>query len=360
MHTSIRWEVATAFAIIAAFGFAFSHGSCGASVGNKDPYIYVQFVDRSTGWIVGGRLLKTTDGGKNWSIVHDGADGTVKSDTVVNDLHRFQFIDREVAITWRGNIFGRSSDGGRTWPESFSIPPAKEYQWLSFFFLNPKEGWAVGKSIYYTGNGGQSWQELAQTPRGDYAQQRRIGIDPELANYWPRLRFTTPKDGVMARLDGMVLLTEDGGRTWQHVFEANIQLSDVFFSDNLNGWLAGKAGFVARTRDGGRTWVPIKTQTSNDLIAINFVNANHGCAVGSSCTIVCTNDGGMTWNVGSIKSPPASLPLLVSISFADELNGWAVGGLGIESSWGPIPSSANIALITKDGGTSWEPVNLPQ
>jgi len=316
-------------------------------------------VDASTGWIVGGRLLKTTDGGKNWSVVHENDDGTVKSDTVVNDLHRFQFINREVGINWRGNAFRRSSDGGRTWQESLSIPPANQYQLLSFFFLNPKEGWAVGKTVYYTNNGGQSWQELARSPRGDYAQQRRIGIDPELANYSPLLRFTTPEDGVMARLDGMVLLTQDGGRTWQHVFEANIQLSDLFFSDNLNGWLAGKAGFLARTRDGGRTWVPIKTPTTNDLIAIDFVNSNAGCAVGSSCTIVCTKDGGMTWNVASIKSSPATLPLLVSISFADELNAWTVGGLGIESSWGPVPASANIALTTNDGGQTWEPVNLP-
>jgi hypothetical protein len=47
------------------------------------------------------------------------------------------------------------------------------------------------------------------------------------------------------------------------------------------------------------------------------------------------------------------------MSFADELNGWAVGGFGIESSWGPISTSSNIVLTTKDGGQNWEPVNLP-
>ena len=143
----LRSKAAAALAIIGAFGFSFSQGSCGASLSNKDPYIHVQFVTASTGWIVGGRLLQTTDGGKNWSVLHDGDDGGIRSDTVVNDLHRFQFINPDVGISWRGNAFRRTSDGGRTWQERLSIPPAVDYQLLSFFFLNPKEGWAAGKSV---------------------------------------------------------------------------------------------------------------------------------------------------------------------------------------------------------------------
>ena len=224
-------------------------------------------------------------------------------------------------------------------------------------------GWSGARaatewSVYYTDDGGRSWQQLAQTPTGNYRHQRSIRISPELANYWPRLRFTTIKNGVMAKLDGMVFVTDDGGKTCQHVFEANIQLSDLSFSDNLNGWLVGKAGFVLRTRNGGRTWLPIKTPTNKDLIAVNFINSNVGCAVGSECRIVCTKDGGTTWTTPSVKALPNTPPLLVSASFADENNGWAVGGFGIESSWGLRPSSSNIVLHSKDGGDNWERVNL--
>ena len=43
---------------------------------------------------------------------------------------------------------------------------------------------------------------------------------------------------------------------------------------------------------------------------------------------ICTKDGGATWNSASVKSFPKTLPLLASVSFANEMNGWAVGGLG--------------------------------
>jgi photosystem II stability/assembly factor-like uncharacterized protein len=315
-------------------------------------------VTSSVGWIVGSRLLQTTDGGKNWKFVNEGDDGTVISETVVDDLHRFQFINRDVGITWDRDVLRRTSDGGRTWRESLSISADNEHQLLSFFFLNPKVGWVAGKSVYFTDDGGQNWQRLASTPIGDNRQQREMRISPELANYRPLLWFTTTKDGVMAKLDGMVHLTNDGGTTWQYVFDAGKSLRDVFFTNSSNGWLVGTAGFVARTDDGGRTWTRAKTPTSNDLLAVNFINSKSGCAVGVKCSIICTTDGGMTWHSALVKSLPETPPLLASVSFADEFNGWAVGGFGIESSWGPLPSSSNIALTTKDGGKTWEPVNL--
>ena len=163
----------------------------------------------------------------------------------------------------------------------------------------------------------------------------------------------------MAKLDGMVQLTNDGGKTWQFVFDANAILSDVFFIDSSNGWIVGYDGFIARTQDGGRTWARMKTPTAESLLAVHFINSTSGCAVGSNCTIICTKDGGATWNSASVKSLPKTLPLLASVSFANELNGWAVGGLGYQHSYDPLFFPSKIALTTKDGGQTWEPVNLP-
>lgn len=356
---SLKLQLVTALSIICGFGLTLSLASCSSDSNNADPYVHVQFVTSTVGWIVGPRLLQTTDGGKNWKIIQDGGSGTVASETVVDDLHRFQFINSEVGIAWDQDVIRRTSDGGRTWQESLSISADNEHQLASFFFLNTRQGWGAGKNVYYTSDGGQTWKRLAATPTGDYRHQREMRVAPELANYRPLIRFTTPKDGVMAKLDGMVHLTNDGGITWQYVFDAGKPLRDVFFYDGSHGWLVGNAGSVARTLDGGRTWTHVKTPTTNDLLAVHFINSKSGCAVGAKCTIVCTMDGGTTWNSASVKSPPEMPPLLVSVSFADELNGWAVGGFGMESSWGPIPARSNIALTTTDGGQTWEPVNLP-
>lgn len=159
----IRLEAAFAITVVLSLTLTFSNVASDSGSSN-DPYVHVQFVNSSTGWIFGSRLWQTTDGGKNWKVIHDGENGTVRSHTVVYDLHRFQFINPTVGVNWRGNTFTRTSDGGRTWEERFSIPPENEYQLLSFFFLSPTEGWAIGKTVHY----GQRWTELAGIRQDTY------------------------------------------------------------------------------------------------------------------------------------------------------------------------------------------------
>ena len=327
---------------------------------NTDPYLRVEFVAPSIGFIVGSRLLQTTDGGKTWRIVREGGDGTFSSPLVVESLHRFQFVNQEVGMTLGRGFLRKTSDGGGTWNETWSIPMDDEYMKPSFFFITPKEGWLAGKNVYHTVDGGQNWERLAATPTGDPVhQQQQLFISPDIADYQPVLWFHSAKDGVMAKLDGMVQLTKDGGKTWQYVFDANMQLTNMFFVDNANGWIVGYDGYVARTQDGGHSWTFLRSPTSAGLFSIHFVNANSGCAVGEKSTIICTKDAGTTWNFAEVKSLPEMRPILASVSFTDELNGWAVGGLGNEHSFAFTWRPSKIALTTKDGGQTWEPVNLP-
>lgn len=340
-------------------GLALAHSSCSPSSSDTYPYLRVEFVTPSIGWIVGSKLLQTTDGGRTWKIVREDGDGTFISPTVVDSLHRFQFINQDVGLTIRNNVLRRTIDGGSTWQQTRWIATNDEHIRPSFFFISPTKGWMAGKNVYHTEDGGLSWQQMAATPTGDYWHQQEISIASEAADCEPLLWFNTSNDGIMAKLDGMVQLTNDGGRTWQYVFDANAILSDVFFSDSSNGWIVGYHGFVARTQDGGRTWSRMKTPTGESLFAVRFINSNSGCAVGANCTIICTKDGGTTWNSGIVKSRPKTLPLLASVSFANELNGWAVGGLGHQHSYDPLFFPSKIALTTKDGGQTWEPVTLP-
>lgn len=358
MHDTSRLKLASIVTILC--GLALVPSSCSPSSSSDTyPYVRVEFVTPSIGWIVGSKLLQTTDGGKTWRIVREGGDGTFVSPTVVDSLHRFQFINQDVGLTIRNNVLRRTVDGGSTWQQTRSIATDDEHIRPSFFFISPTKGWMAGKHVYHTEDGGLSWQQMAATPTGDYWHQREISIAPGAADYEPLLWFNTANDGVMAKLDGMVQLTNDGGKTWQYVFDANAILSDVFFIDSSNGWIVGYDGFVARTQDGGRTWTRVQTPTSESLLSVHFINSNSGCAVGSNCTIICTKDGGTTWNSASVKSLPKTLPLLASVSFANELNGWAVGGLGHQHSYDPLFFPSKIALTTKDGGQTWEPVTLP-
>ena len=83
----------------------------------------VQFIDTTTGWIVGtagnypntnGIILKTTDGGENWTLQNNIG--------ITNYLFSVYFIDSNTgwAVGWyegqnfAGTIY-KTTDGGTTW-----------------------------------------------------------------------------------------------------------------------------------------------------------------------------------------------------------------------------------------------------
>jgi photosystem II stability/assembly factor-like uncharacterized protein len=86
-----------------------------------------------------------------------------------------------------------------------------------------------------------------------------------------------------------------------------------------------------------------------------FINKEIGWAVGAQSTILYTKDGGLTWKQGSI-SGLLGAPPLASVSFVDELRGWAAGGNGEGDPFSPV-SPSNVVLATQDGGQTWKSVN---
>ena len=157
----------------------------------------------------------------------------------------------------------------------------------------------------------------------------------------------------MARLDGEVYRTSDGGTTWSKVWTVESRITNIFFINNQRGWLSGDRGFIARTTDGGLTWSKEPAPTSADLTSIFFINEQTGWVVGLESTILFTRDGGLTWKNGSV-SGLIGAPPLASVSFADESHGWAVGGNGQGISVSPFTPS-NVILSTSDGGRTWQP-----
>jgi photosystem II stability/assembly factor-like uncharacterized protein len=179
---------------------------------------------------------------------------------------------------------------------------------------------------------------------------------------------------------GVILSTTDGGVTWTPQDSGtSVQLTAVQFLDSQHGWAVGND--VLYTTNGGQTW--LKGQYSGaTLYGISMVNASTGWAVGGSGTIVATTNGGRTW-VGQQSTTSQNL---TSVSFTDDNNGWAVGGDGAivhtingGSTWSTQASgtkaffggvtfvnpsdgwaaAGNVLVSTKNGGATWQPQTLP-
>jgi photosystem II stability/assembly factor-like uncharacterized protein len=130
----------------------------------------------------------------------------------------------------------------------------------------------------------------------------------------------------------------------------------------------------------GQTWTRIRTETSSDLTAVHFADAQHGYITGAFSTLLKTSDGGETWT--PVAAPVSASFVSVAARSADEVfigrtglhrtgdsgSHWETDVGGFESTSGSIFDilfvSAASGLLTKsggifataNGGTQWDPV----
>ncbi len=342
-------RIASRLALICSVSFLCTSIACTTG---QSPNVEVQFVTPSVGWIVGPRLLQTTDAGKTWVELRREGYGTLEAEDIFQGRNWTQFLTHEVGFSVGGSGVAKTSDGGRTW-SSTVVTDGQDQSLASLFFLSPQEGWVIGKDVYHTSDAGQHWRRLSKTPIGEESRQRNLGIAPTYAVHSPALWFINSKRGLMARLDGEIYATSDGGNTWEMVWRTDKVITDIFFINN-DGWVVGRDGLVARAMDGGGTWLLAQIPAKLDLNSVFFINKQIGWAVGDKSAILYTKDSGITWKTASIVGS-GGLPPLASVSFVDESHGWAVGG-NSDPSTPSFSSPSNLVLATEDGGNTWRSI----
>lgn len=276
-------------------------------------------------------LVTSTDGGSSW---------TRRSNGTINSVEDIVALDNSHA--WASHVYGgklsRTTDGGRTW---MITNLGNTYMVMrSIDMADYQNGWAVGYEttflegrIYRTTDGGVTWFEQYD-PFAQYLQSV-AALDSQTA-------ITV---GGYSATGSIERRTTDGGNTWN---DMNLPISDffsdVFFLDNSTGWLASAAGNIIKTTDGGDTWVQEPTPQNYGLISIHFSDPNNGWAGGSYGTLLHTTNGGSSWTVQDPQIPEFTHVLAVSSTSAT--HGWIAGyGGGVES--------RPYVKYTTDGGATW-------
>jgi photosystem II stability/assembly factor-like uncharacterized protein len=119
-------------------------------------------------------------------------------------------------------------------------------------------------------------------------------------------------------------------------------LFSVDFVDSQHGWAVGDSGTILSTSNAGATWtVATWPSSATGLAGVDFVDAQHGWISGLGGLIAVTADGGVTW----AAQFSGVLTDLSRIRFADLQHGWVVGDAGV-------------ILHTADGGATWGPQTL--
>ncbi|HEY0386770.1 MAG TPA: YCF48-related protein, partial [Pyrinomonadaceae bacterium] len=213
--------------------------------------------------------------------------------------------------------------------------------WLhAVYFLDAERGWAVGGSgaLLATEDGGATWRTK---PRPTNDALRDLYFADEL-NGWlvceRAIYQLTTKDDPRTYL----MSTTDGGATWKRVnvigVDVDARLVRALFAGDGRGWAFGEAGALYATRDHGLTWARQRVPTRHLLLGGTFLDASRGWLVGAGATILQTADGGETWRSCAVMDDGHAR--FTAISFVDARHGWAVGATGRIYS-------------TSDGGRNW-------
>jgi photosystem II stability/assembly factor-like uncharacterized protein len=190
------------------------------------------------GYAVGdfGTIMRTDDGGANWTGVRTG---------LTDDLTELRVVDADTFVAGGGCTVLRSTDGGTT------------------------------------------------------VRRVRFNPSASCGSPLAALHFPTRDVGYLVRTDGSVLRTDDGGSRFSSGARlpaaAGGPPNDAWFTDANNGVVvtgADTLGKIYRTTDGGASWT--EAASSNAVRGVHFVSPNVGYAVGQN-TVLKTEDGGKIW-----------------------------------------------------------------
>jgi photosystem II stability/assembly factor-like uncharacterized protein len=112
--------------------------------------------------------------------------------------------------------------------------------------------------------------------------------------------FINENKGWVVGSGGTFLTTNDGGRTWKQTTKVTSDnIRDVYFYDNMRGWLlcerdqfakdAKSTTYFLKTSDGGKTWERVELEDTNArLVRLVFSKTSIGFALG---------EGGAIWQL---------------------------------------------------------------
>jgi photosystem II stability/assembly factor-like uncharacterized protein len=188
--------------------------------------------------------------------------------------------------------------------------------------------------------------------------------------------FVSPTRGFYGNGDGKIFRTDDGGASWQKVFEQKgTFVRAVGFLDAEHGF-AGNLGpdsfpgvtdtqLLYRTDDGGASWKPVTLPDTEgargvcaiDILTLDAVNAgvklhkqlvHVGGRVGGPASLFRSDDGGATF---SRLALPPQVAMILDVHFLDPSVGFVFAGTDAD-----VAKSHGLIMRTMDAGRTWKVV----
>ena len=254
-----------------------------------------------TGYAVGDKIYKSTDGGNTWAVFAaqgefynafltpdskaffvKGVGGLFRSTPAVPALveviipglrvgsRDVFFTDNNTGFYIGDSRLYTTTNGGLTW-----VAGAAQVQlvgtYASLYFANSTTGWIINGSTIYKTDGTARSNGLALTG------------NPVLTG----IHAVSGSVLYVAGSAGKIFKSIDGGSSFtpKTSLTGAVGWTDIFFLDELNGY-ASVDGRIFKTSDGAVTWTRVVKLASSALSEIHFTDAGHGWACGGQGTVL--------------------------------------------------------------------------
>jgi len=282
------------------------------------------FFDANTGFVAGeyGNIMKTTNGGVNWTVYTTGSTDEISGIVFVNSLTGYASGGYDLILPAAKKIY-KTTNGGANWVSTIL---GSTYPLSGVDFVNSNLGIAIStyQTIHYTTNGGTNWTDFTGTAVVNYC------ID-----------YVTPALAFIGGTSGTIQRTTNGGANWSSsVVAGSNSIRGLAFADSLTGYAVGSGNTVLKTTNAGTNWFSVApTNFSYSHNSVSFLNSNTGMIAGESGKILTTTNGGTNW--------------ALSMTFFYDLptyNSCRIAAANIYYAFGDKSSRTK----TTNGGSTWE------
>ncbi|MFN3873081.1 MAG: YCF48-related protein [Ignavibacterium sp.] len=291
----------------------------------------IVFTDSLNGWACGlnGTIIHTSDGGENWYV---------QNTNTTNPIIDIYFLDNLTgwALSWEvnnppyGTYLLKTSDGGLNWTSDF-FPPEDEY-FRAIFFLDEQFGLIGARQTYYTTDGGFSWnislRDSDMVANFPFYQIKMLNDSVGFAC-----------GGVLDNA-GIIWKTTNGGRNWKTNAISPDEIFEIYIFDSQNILaLSGDPEYrfgvgLIKSSNGGDSWSYEELSINAVCYGIDFRNELEGWSA-AGYKFLFTNDRGNSW--AEMEAPDSSI--VYDVQFVNNQKGFACGQDGVLLKYIPNPNS---------------------